>query len=48
MKSTKFGLEMGKRFEKGKDKIGTYYKGFSLITNSSGIIEDFSVEFINV
>lgn len=30
MKSTKFGIEMGKKFDKVKDRAGTLYRGFIL------------------
>jgi putative DNA primase/helicase len=44
MKSTKFGIEMGKRFEKNHDRDGTYYKGFIL----SSEYKPFQIEIGNM
>ncbi|MFA6930867.1 MAG: phage/plasmid primase, P4 family [Lentisphaeria bacterium] len=41
MKSTKFGIEMGKRFDKEHDRDGTFYRGFKLL----GEFEPYRVEF---
>lgn len=44
MKSTKFGIELSKRFNKEHDRNGWYYRGFKLISE----YENYSISFGNV